>query len=365
MARQLRLQILACFVGIAAPSYAGADEELIQEVRKNHKAARESIRTFSSTIIQEQTHPEKGRTAQARYSRSGRTARIQEGQEGTQDSVSLMKGGEIWQVSRSWSGSAKAPKALTIRKPGDTNFGMCDVWREMLIEMTGPAGKQLDLERCLESADGPIRADLDKLDGRRCVRLRYFELYPTGAKTRVTQWHEISRNYLIVKMVIEYPEDPSSFRDVIELTEFVEPSPGVVFPVVAQRQHYKKGELFQSRVTRLTNVEINKPLAASELALPSVPRGTALRDYIENKEGPVDSALKPIGSMRALSPRPVPAAESAPPAKPLDVMPSTSEPVTPGRFVIACSLGILVVATGVALARRSRTRRHSVDEVSP
>lgn len=344
------------FLCLFAVTAKAADDDLLQRVRDGHRAARESVRTLTASITFEKTHPTKGMVEQGRYWRSGDTAHIQTGREGAHLDDILVKAGEIRNLGRHWDVKKPSLSGIAIRHPGDRFVTFCDAWREMLIEQSPPAGG-LGLDRVLETADGPVRADEDKLDGNPCIRLRYTHLHGSRSKEAVSQWHDIGRNYLIRQIVSEYPESPISSRNVLRVTDFVEPSPGVVFPVRVQRDHYKNGELYETTVSTLTDVVINKPVPASALALPPVPQGTILKDYIENKEGPINSDWKPIGPMKPMAPRPVLPAERAPTAMPTETAQSAAEPVSFARWVIIGSIAVLLVTAMAAAARRIQLAR--------
>jgi len=351
----IRIVSLAC-LGLFPSAIAFADDALISVVRDGHRANRESIRSLTAKMTCENIVPNKGIQYQARYWRSGKVARVQEGTEGSHTEDYGIKGGEIRRVGRSWTLGKKSPTTVAVREPATAFLGPCDVWREMLLELTGPDGGQLDMDRTLESADGPIKADRDTLDGRASIRLRYTRTYPSGGKTRLTQWHEIGRNYLISKLIVEYPDD-SSVKGIVNVTDFVELSPGILFPIRVQRDQYRNGEITYTMVAALTDVEINKPVPESSLALPTIPRGTHLRDQIENKEGLVDSDWQPIGVMKPLAPRPVPPSNRAPLAAPVEGTPSTSEPTSYALWIVRASALLLLLATGIAVGRRILFRR--------
>ena len=345
-----------CLICVS-PSAVVAEDALVTRVREGHRAARESIRTLTATITVDQIQPNQQALNRGRYWRSGNKARIQDGREGVHTEDLLMSNGELRHVGRHWVDNKTTLTAVARRYPGTEMFGSCDAWREMLIEMTGPEGGQLDLDRMLETTDGPVKADHDTLDGRACIRLRYSHTYRNGLKERATQWHDIGRNYLICKVLVEYPDSPTSSRGIMQVKDYIEPSPGVVFPIRVQRDHYRNGELSSATVTTLSDVVVNQPVSAAALALPALPPGTVLKDYIDNKEGPIDSDWKPLGPMKPLAPRPVPPVEKAPTAQPTETAPSTAEPVSSARWVIAGSVAVLLVAVLLAVARRVRLRR--------
>lgn len=346
-----RFGALLC-LGLAAPTAVAADD-LVQQVRDGRRAARESIRTFTATVKHEQTHPKPQVLGDGRYVRSGDMALIREGQEGKHTSDVLIKPGEILRLGRNWAKGKSLPTGVAFRDSPKGPSGFCDVWVFMMIETHEQGG-----DRPHGADPGSIRADRNTLDGRECVRLRYTITHAKGSTSRYTQWHDVGRNYLIIQAVSEYTGgDSAARRFVVRATEFIEPSPGVVFPTRVTRDAYREGELDNAAVVTLADVVINQPVPASAFALPAVPAGTKLMDRIDNKEGPIDSNWKPAGEMKPLPPPPTSPPEHPPPPKPqwptpLDTTPSAAEPVSSARWVIGGSVAVLLVAAVLAVVRR-------------
>ncbi|MBX9628125.1 MAG: hypothetical protein K2X82_30285 [Gemmataceae bacterium] len=352
----LRLAAGLC-LALAAPAAVIADD-LVREVRDGHRAARESIRTLSAVVTVEKVHPTRSVTHRGRYSRSGSTVRIHEDFAGGGTDDVFLKGGEIREFNRGAQAGRTAPKVLSaFRRPQTAGLGPCDAWENMLIELTGPDGP-LDLDRTLETSTRPVRADRDTVDGRACVRLRLERVYPsTGARQEVTLWHDIGRNYLVCKLTSAYPDEPSAGTSTLRVMDYIEPSPGVVFPVQVRREYFVDGKLASAAVATLSEVEINKPIPAAALALPAIPSGTVVRDEIEGKEGPVDSDWRPLGPPKPLTQFPTPAQQA--PAAVAEGAPSTSEPVSSAGWVLYASAGVLVAAVGVVVVRRVRAARQT------
>lgn len=320
-----RIAICLC-LALVLPTASAADEDLVGRVRQEHRAARESIRSLSATVTFGMDFPSQVVNARAKYLRSGDVVRIQEGEEGAGTEDYLLKGGEIRQVGRTWAKGGVKVSAGKLAGSGPLAY--CDAWREMMIEMQGPGLSRLSLDRILEDADGPVSADRVTLDGRPCVRLRFSQAFPMGVKYNVTQWHDIGYNYLIRKAVAENPASPPS-RSVSQVTDFIEPEPGIVLPVRVKSDFYTDGELKQTKVVTLTDVVINKPVPAASLALPPIPSGIELQDKITMRVGRVDSNWNWIGSTRELPP-PLIKLGSSDPADP-DAAPSTAEPTSTAR----------------------------------
>ncbi len=346
-----RVAMCLC-LGLVLPVATAADGDLVGRVRDEHRAARESIRTLSATVTFERVYPTQGVSARAKYWRSGDVVRIQEGEEGAGTEDYLLKDGEIRQVGRAWAKGGL--KVSAVRRAASSPFAFCDAWREMMIEMNGPGLTRLSLDRFLEDADGPISADRVTLDGRPCVRLRFSQIHPMGVKYNITQWFDIGHNYLIRKAVAENPASPPS-RSVAEVTDFIEPEPGVVLPVRVKSDHYTDGELKQTRVVTLTDVVVNRPVKATAFALPAIPSGTELRDSITMRMGRVDSNWNWIGATKELPP-PLIKLGSADPANP-DAAPSTSEPPSTARLVLLVSATVIIIAAVVTVFACLRRRR--------
>ena len=149
----IRLMLFRFVAGLCLclvlPATGTTDDNLVRLVRDGHRAARESIRTLSATVTIEEMLPKRGVREQGRYWRSGTTAHLQQGREGGHTHDALMKGGEIRIVGRTWAAGKQTPTGTALRQPSTASFGICDAWGEMLIELNGPDGAQLDLDRIL------------------------------------------------------------------------------------------------------------------------------------------------------------------------------------------------------------------------
>lgn len=335
----------------AAPPVARA-EDLASQVREGHRAARESIRTLTATVTYETVHPTPGVIGKARYWRSGDVVRVQEGLEGAASDDFLMKAGEIRQVARTWKDS-KLERVVAARRGGDGLFCRFDAWRGMMIGMTGPNSGLLDLDAFLAVTDGPIRADLDTLDGRSCVRLRFSMTGATGWKASTSQWHDIGQNYLIRRRVVDYAGSPA-FRTIEQVVDFAEHHPGVVFPTGVRSEHYRGGKLHSVEQMILTDLVINKPIPATLLALPAVPHGTLLKDRLNGRQGPIDSGWKPMGPMTPLDP---PVVKAMPPSDVTDAEPSATESKPFAVWLLSGSLVVTTAAVGLLVVRRLRATR--------
>src|SRR5205823_2937446 len=97
------------------------------------------------------TSPFGGRyLASGKYWRVGDVVHIQEGKEGTATDDYLVKGGEIRQVGRSeWAGG-RPQYHKVLRRPATDFLSICDIWREMMIDLVGPEGGQVSFDRWLE-----------------------------------------------------------------------------------------------------------------------------------------------------------------------------------------------------------------------
>src|SRR5262249_21616158 len=140
-------------------------------------------------------------------------------------------------------------------------------------------------------------------------------------------------------------------RGVCQVTDFIEPEPGVVFPVRVRRDHYRGGELYETTATSLADVVINKPVPAAALSLPAIPPGTALTDQLEGRRGRIDSTWNWTGPTTPLR-RVVKVGPGD--AGVTGAAPSPSEPTSTARWVLLVSVAVLLLAAGLVVARRFR-----------
>jgi hypothetical protein len=344
MIRSLTLTLVGPLFCCAA---ARGDErtELLEQVRAGHRASREAIRTLSATVAIERLHPTRSVIMEGKYWRSLDLVRVQEGKEGAACNDYLRKNDEVRQVGRSW-GAGKGVQYMATRKPASDFFCTCDAWRQMMIDIPGPNGGQLSYDRLLEVSSRPPEARRDTLDGRACIRVSLTMVSDAGVEQHVTLWHDVGYNYFVRKLVATIGAD----KGVRRITEFAEPSPGIVFPVRCQGEHFRDGELLGSEATTLKDLVINKPLPDALLVLPSIPRDTTLQDKVLGLTGPIDSGWNPIGPMKPL-PKAVHAGP-APGAVPAHTAPSTAERIASSWWVVAASFGVLLLAAVIALIRR-------------
>jgi hypothetical protein len=327
-----------------------ADEgaDLLTLVKIGHNAARESISTFSADFQYEQTQPKQAVIAHGKYWRSLDVVRIREGEEGVATSDYLVKGGETRQVGRSWAG--KQIRYTAGRRSSAETLGLSDVWMGMLITIVGPNGQPLSIDQLFDSAKAIPSATRETEDGNKCVRVELHFDRADGVETNLVLWHDIGHNYLIRKASWTYPTLKGE-RDVAEVLEFAEPTPGVYVPVKCRRRGLRGSTIVDEWILTLTEVQVNSTIPANQLRLPAIPSGTMLRDMVKGTRYPIDSSWNQIGPAT-----PAPRIGVAPPAPDISgseyTAPSTSEPTTLAYWIIVGSLTLLTGIVGYMLVRR-------------
>ncbi len=348
-----------CFVSMvlvaltaATPRLRAADP-LLEEVQASHRAARQAIRTLSASVVVETEQPVRAIVRTGRYWRSGDTVRIQEGKEGEGTVDYLVKGGETRVVSRlKWS-AGKPRYHDARRRPASDLVCLCDLWREMLIELVVAGGGQVPYDSMLEATREYAATRRERREGRAFVKVsRTYN--SSGDEVRLTLWHDVGCNYLIRKLDSYYPKYGSGGTATI--TEFAEPQPGVFVPVraVIETTSYTKQK--SVRVTSVADLRVNETMSPATLALPPIPNGTVLDDTIRGANGKVRSDWQPVGPQEKTYGVQVGASASPDESSVWDA-PSTSEPTSVWWWVTAVAGGMLAISLGLLLVSRVRAAR--------
>lgn len=332
------------------------EPELLTEARLGHRAARESIRTLTAGFTYQRTLPSPAiDVANGTYWRSQDTVRIQLGREGERCEDLLAKGGEIRQVGRVWT-SGKPPQHSLLLRPRTELISPNDVWTLVLVGMTGPNGP-VDMDGLLDAAKRTPRAIREKDADRAYIRVDLEFDFRNGKEEEVALWFDISRNYLVRKMVLssrgQHP------RSVVEVQEFAEPAPGIYFPVSRTSVNFKGNEVVASNTFTLSNIRINTDIPDQVLRLPPIPSGCELCDLVTETRYPVDADWRRTGpATRA------PRLGFVPPALPEEAQgftrSSLDEPTPLGRRVLTGSAGllgfVLLFVIGRSVWRRRQTQ---------
>jgi hypothetical protein len=343
-------------IALLCSQHSIADEpDLLSVVREGHRAARQSIKSFSATVTDKINISDRHTmTITAKYWRSLDTVHIREKQGGGTDDM-LLKDGEIRQVGRAVAVGPRSQPGkvhyVASRRAAVETLAASDVWGRMMIDFAGPNGGRYDFDHFLEFAQRPPQVSREKIDGHDCVRLNLSVVSTTGLEEHVTLWHDINRNYLVWKMMVR--EKPSD-RGEMEILEFTEPEPGVFVPIKCRRDSYRDSELSSREEITLSDVEINKPIPANVLQLPAIPAGTILNDGIRGTRYPINEKWEPIGPPEPLQQLRLPGEAEA--ARSDYHSQSTSEAKPLSRLLVPASLLILVVACACLIYRHYRSR---------
>jgi hypothetical protein len=338
---------------LAWPRHGRADQStLLTVVREGHRAARQSILSFSATVTDKITHSKRGEfMVAAEYWRSSDTVHIRQKKDGGTSDM-LLKDGEIRQVGRTVDSHSPRQQVeyLAYRRAAVEALADCDVWERMMIDSGGPNGGRYDFDHFLEFAQRPPQASRVRDDGHDCIRLTLSIVSTTGVVQHVTLWHDVDHNYLVWKTVVTH--EKSTHRSERKILEFAEPVPGVFVPTKCRAEWYRGGELISHEEITLSDVKVNEPVSASDLALPAIPAGTILNDRIRGTSYPINENWEAIGPSKPLQLLTVPGkSESAPSDYHSQ---STSEAKPLSRLLVPVSLFVLVAACAGLIYRHYR-----------
>jgi hypothetical protein len=344
--------MLVCLPFLALGQEAGGEDrpDLLSIVRAQHRAARESIRTFSADVTSEMTFPKKEVSRRGKYWRWFNTVRVQEYHSGTETiEDALLKNGEIRRVGRHRIAKDQYDRYGAGRDSSAAPLGICDVWRSMLMEFFGPSGARYDYDRFLDLANSPPRVEREMMDGHECIRVSMQCDTDTGDEWSLTFWHDVSCNYLIRKEAVIFGNKYKDLPCEYEVLEFWEAAPGVVVPLRARLRGYDHGKLQVEEMTILSNVRVNEPLAKNVFLLPPVPAGTVVHDRIEGTNYPIDANWNRIGptTLGLFAPPPN---RSASPATLSDARAEELKPLA--RWLLPAALVVLAAAGACWVYRR-------------
>jgi hypothetical protein len=224
----------------------------------------------------------------------------------------------------------------------------------MLIDFFDHNVIRHDYDQFLDLSKKPPKAPREKVNGIDCVRVS-MSFVGDDVEWAYTFWHDIDRNYLIRKAMLNV--DHGSTISEWEIEEFQEAKPGVFVPIRCRLKVNQQGKLEQELVTTLTNVKVNEPIAKDMFILPPIPSGTELHDSIDGTRFPIDSSWKRIGR-KVDNPVITIQSRSGGPAAPFSAQ-SETEPKSLSRWLLPASIAILVTAAGVWFYRKRQAAREA------
>jgi hypothetical protein len=218
----------------------------------------------------------------------------------------------------------------------------------MLLSLKSPDGNFADLEELIAASTSKVEVATRQLDGDECVAIAFALVSKTGSQSEYIYWLARSKNYLIQQIDCIRDRQYAYKR---KITSWDEPIPGVIVPIASELTALKDGKIWDGRKAILSGVVVNKPIPASVMALPPLPRGSLLTDKIAGVQGNVDANWQPIGKMKPYVPVVLPSQ-----AVRLDAAEhttqSTTEPTSTGTWIVLASLGLLIAGLGVLGYRR-------------
>lgn len=342
----------ACLLAIACVSRAQSLQELEGLVRGGHRAAVESIRTLSVNVTVKQLLPKQEILAKGTYWRSLDVVRVQERAGNISDDY-VVKGSEIRQVGRIATGPGRTIYAAQRRA---TTERLCrsDVWLLMNLSLAGPGGRICTIEQYLDLAKERPKFSRERAEGHDCIKvnMRFDDSGAAGQEVQTTLWFDPTLNYLVRKGKWTFGSEGSYFIEQVN-SDFIEPEPGIFFPIEQHTRVVKNGKDVQESSGTLSSLRVNAFIPNSQLSLPPVPSGTMLKDWIEGKSYPIDDSWQPMGRSKKLERLAGPMASTPPTSsEPEYRSQSTDEPKSWTRWLLPGALCMFACASVVWLYRR-------------
>lgn len=327
------------------------DDELLKQVRVGHRSARQAIRQLSCVYLVRETLPSEKILASGKYLRSADVVLIKDGNEGIGTRDMLIRDGQCKRVGRVWN-DGKVEYFATLQSDVQF-FAWGDVWQRMLIDHSSPDGDRCNYDMVLDRIAKNARLKRDRISGHDCVQIEVEEKNKLGHTKVLKIWHDVKCNYLIRKLE-SYDQSSPNDRNIAEVTEFQEVTPGVMLPVKCRVDSYRADQLAKRHEAALTDVQINQPIADSAMALPSIPKGTEYQDYVRGTLGKIGPDWKPIGADTAMQNHVVAPSSDTPAGSGRQTV---SEPWTLNDYLLYGSIAVFVVCGAFLLLRRIRAAR--------
>jgi hypothetical protein len=329
-------------------SLSSDDDELLNQVRIGHRAARQAVRQLSCAYLVRETLPAEKIMANGKYYRLLDVVAIKDGNEGISTRDFLIRNGQCKQVGREWKNGRA--EYFAVLESGVQYFSWGDLWQQMLINQFDPEGNRCDYDMVLDRIAKAAHVSRDRVEGRDCIRIEVEEKTKLGFTKVLKIWHDVGKNYFIRKIESYDLADPKD-RDTAEVTEFLEPAPGIVLPVKCRVNSFRADKLAKSYETVLSDIQLNQPFAESIMALPSVPKGTELQDSIRGKRGPIGPDWNTIGPTTTMERRTLPpVSENVGAAR--GGKPTESEPWSITQYVLYGSIVAFVLCVTILYLRK-------------
>lgn len=361
-----RLTLLQAVFGLLRVSAAQAesDQELLEFVRDAHRAARDSIQSFSCRVeftiaITAKTRAPITQSCSSRYwcSPKAMRARISENNE---DTDFLWDNSIQKYVTRREIGGQPAARAGRDRFT-HRHIKRCDPFVRGLLVLNLPNTIDcMPFEELVERATKFKKAKRERVNGKELIVVQLIFDTPKESKPTLPAWtvdiyFDPAVNYLIRQVI--YTEQ--NYRREDEILEFKEHQPGLFFPeLTAGRSQVLPSEAkYSEHKTKFSDIQINQPLSKDFFNF-KYPHGVFLSDSIRGCEYRVDADGNQISQATPLG------REPPPPGNAGDVKhdfgaETQTEPRTLSHWILPISFGILIAGGVAAFLRRRRRQAES------
>lgn len=343
---------LLALLALTASVPALADDALLKLTVAQHRAARETIRTFSAEYEYKKVQPDVLVVAAGRYTRTPKTVLVTNGRDGIGTLDILVRDGEARGVGKRWTKDGIV-QHNGVRSSAAKPYSLGEVWPTLLLSTDGPGGTVMPHDELYARAKRPPQASKVTLDGRECVKVEVaydVQGFDKPLEINLAVWHDVQRNSLVLRR--EYRQVGGDVLHAFQILEFQEPAPGVVVPVKSQIKVFGGSKLVSESEVSLRNVRVNTAIPEQSLALPPLPHGSHVSDRITEQDYTADSNWNRIGPATAA---PAMRIQSGTLDGDLFSQPSVNEPPGFPQWIILASVAVFAVAVlwfGVRIIRR-------------
>jgi hypothetical protein len=288
------------------------------------------------------------------YSRSWDRVRIHEEWPNSHTVDFQVKDGVVTWVSQSLD--AQRPGESAVRQRRDAIPSACDVWGLVALLPT-PDSTRSEMSHFLNipTENFAIRSQSDK--GRKQVVLKLVhEHREYGGPVEKEVLFEEESGFLPRKTTLRYAIPGEQIVEEAENQDFAEYAPGVLFPGRRIVRKFINAKMSQETVLTIRNLRINQPVSDESLRM-QYPFRVLLWDKIQgkkvrvNEEGEEIEFVRNEGQTPGKGPRDVPAALKG------ERSPSDAGSWSAAFWIFIASIGLLMVASGLAGIRAWKRRR--------
>lgn len=327
----------------ACPASAADERELLDLVRSGHQAAIQSIHTLSCRVSLTSIPQGPSASPTGEYWRSSDSVRVR-WHHGNESHDTVRDDFRIRSVTTTRTPGGHRTVRATVGPDTRQPLGMCDAWSLALLTFPGEQpGVVLTFDELLKKPNTLHRVDR-QTDG--VHELVHVDLEHDSARLEI--WFDPRANYLPRRTIVTSAQPLSGgkpLRSEASVARFKEVAPTIYFPEKVEAQYYHDNRRVYAQVITFSDLRVNQSLPPDTFRL-RFPSGARVADQFKGKAYKVGEDGNPLGGETDLATAPPLSAGAGPRSE------TQTEPQPLTRWILPTSLGILVLACCLWLARK-------------